>query len=101
MRKSNEKHWVNIPAVTDYNENVPPIYNDIISKCLQLMPDKRYRNGMEVAKAINYALKRRGMEGERYKTGMDQVLDELDKTFLDRYLKKRKRKFINYPLPLI
>ncbi|MCG1011192.1 serine/threonine protein kinase [Tepidanaerobacter sp. GT38] len=59
LRKSNEKHWVNIPAVTDYNENVPPIYNDIISKCLQLMPDKRYRNGMEVAKAINYALKRK------------------------------------------
>lgn len=59
LRKGREKQWSSIPAVTDYNENIPPIYNDIISKCLQLMPDKRYKNGMEVAKAIRFALKRK------------------------------------------
>jgi serine/threonine protein kinase len=60
LRKGREKQWKSIPSVTDYNENVPSIYNDIIRKCLQLMPDKRYRNGMEVAKAINFALKKKG-----------------------------------------
>lgn len=47
-----DKDWTSIPSLTDYNDRIPFKYNEIVKKCLQLAPNKRYRNGMEVAKAL-------------------------------------------------
>ena len=44
------------PSVSEFNEEVPPAVNELVARCLSVNPERRYRNGRDLAEEIERIL---------------------------------------------